>query len=201
LLTIISSTFQYAEKDFVRKHNMDDTQLAQQMWDNVSSNNKMGVYSLIVGSNADVNLTYGQTSFNSALTLGKALLLQEQPTSPSNGSSRCFDRGALEKISPRGSLSPASTSARVDELDGCVKGLSLLHLACCVADIGMVELLLQYGASVNSTDSRGRTPLHHSILKGRRVFAKLLLSRYTKCLYRRTAFCWMIYSVFMCGGF
>lgn len=54
---------------------MDDTQLAQQMWDNVSSNNKMGVYSLIVGSNADVNLTYGQTSFSSALTLGKALLL------------------------------------------------------------------------------------------------------------------------------
>lgn len=167
----------YAEKDFVRKHNMEDTQLAQQMWDNVSSNNKMGVYSLIVGSNADVNLTYGQTSFNSALTLGKALLLQEQTGSPSNGSSRCFDRGALEKISPRGSLSPASTSARVDELDGCVEGLSLLHLACRVADIGMVELLLQYGASVNSTDSRGRTPLHHSILKGRRVFAKLLLSR------------------------
>lgn len=154
---------------------MDETQLAQQMWDHVSSNKKMEVYSLIVRSNADVNLTYGQTSFNSALTLGKALLLQEQPSSPSNGS---FDHGTHEKISPRGSLSPASTSARTDELDGCAEGLSLLHLACRVADIGMVELLLQYGASVNSTDSRGRTPLHHSILKGRRVHAKLLLSRY-----------------------
>ncbi|KAE8802191.1 ADP-ribosylation factor GTPase-activating protein AGD3 [Hordeum vulgare] len=167
----------YAEKDFVRKHSMDETQLAQQMWDHVSSNNKMEVYSLIVRSNADVNLTYGQTSFSSALTLGKALLLQEQPSSPSNGSSRCFDRGTVEKISPRSSLSPASTSARTDELDGCAEGLSLLHLACRVADIGMVELLLQYGASVNCTDSRGRTPLHHSILKGRRVHAKLLLSR------------------------
>uniref|UniRef100_A0A0D9XFI4 ADP-ribosylation factor GTPase-activating protein AGD3 n=1 Tax=Leersia perrieri TaxID=77586 RepID=A0A0D9XFI4_9ORYZ len=167
----------YAERDFVRKHNMDEILLAQQMWDNVSSNNKKGVYSLIVGSNADVNSTYGQTLFNSALTLGKALLLQEQPASPSEGSSRCFDRSTLERISPRDSLSPASTSARIDELDDCVEGLSLLHLACRVADVGMVELLLQYGANVNSTDSRGRTPLHHSILKGRHTFAKLLLSR------------------------
>ncbi len=164
----------------MRKLNMDDSLVAQQMWENVSSNNKKGVYSLIVGSNADVNLTYGQTSFNSALTLGKALLLQEQPTSPSDGSSRCFDRSSLERISPRDSLSLASTSARIDELDDCVEGLSLLHLACRVADVGMVELLLQYGANVNSADSRGRTPLHHSILKGRHMFAKLLLSRYAK---------------------
>nr|CAB3453917.1 unnamed protein product [Digitaria exilis] len=167
----------YAEKDFVRKHSMDEIQLAQQMWDNVSSNNKKGVYSLIVGSNADVNFSYGHTSFNSALTLGKALLLQEQPTSPSNGSSRCFDRNPLEKDSPGDSISPASTSARIDELDDYVEGLSLVHLACRVADLGMVELLLQYGANVNSTDSRGRTPLHHCILKGRHAYAKLLLSR------------------------
>ncbi|KAG8057359.1 hypothetical protein GUJ93_ZPchr0002g26254 [Zizania palustris] len=92
----------YAERDFVRKHNMDDIMLAQQMWDN-------------------------------------------QPASPSNGSSRYFDRSSLERISPRDSLSPASTSARIDELDDC--------------------------------DSRGRTPLHHSILKARNVYAKLLLSR------------------------
>ncbi|GJN38506.1 hypothetical protein PR202_gb27555 [Eleusine coracana subsp. coracana] len=168
----------YAEKDFVQKQNVDEIQLAQQMWDNVSSNNKKGVYSLIVASNADVNFTYGHsTSFNSALTLGKALLLQEQPSSPSNGSSRCFDRNLHEKGSPRDSISPASTSARIDVLDDCVEGLSLLHLACRVADIGMVELLLQYGANVNSRDSRGRTPLHHSIIKGRPMFAKLLLSR------------------------
>ncbi|CAN6211234.1 unnamed protein product [Urochloa humidicola] len=167
----------YAEKDFVRKHNVDEIHLAQQMWDNVSSNNKKGVYSLIVGSNADVNFFYGHTSFNSALTLGKALLLQEQPGSPSNGSSRCFDRNPLEKDSPGDSISPASTSARIDELDDYVEGLSLLHLACRVADLGMVELLLQYGAIVNSTDSRGQTPLHHCIMKGRHLYAKLLLSR------------------------
>ncbi|ONM56276.1 Discolored-paralog3 [Zea mays] len=167
----------YAEKDFVRKHNMDGIQLAEQMWDNVSSNNKKGVYSLIVGSNADVNFSYGHTSFNSALTLGKALLLQEQSASPSNGSSRCFDRNPLEKGCTGDSVSPASTSARIDGPDDYVEGLSLLHLACRAADLGMVELLLQYGANVNSTDSRGRTPLHHSIMKGRHVYAKLLLSR------------------------
>ncbi|PVH37279.1 hypothetical protein PAHAL_6G282100 [Panicum hallii] len=57
------------------------------------------------------------------------------------------------------------------------EGFSLLHLACRVADVGMVELLLQYGSTVNMTDSKGRTPLHHCILKGRHQHAKLLLSR------------------------
>jgi Arf-GAP with coiled-coil, ANK repeat and PH domain-containing protein len=168
---------QYAEKDFVRKHNVDEIQLAQQMWDNVSSNNKKGVYSMIVASNTDVNFTYGHTSFNSALTLGKALLLQEQPSSLSNGNSRCFDRSSHEKDSAGDSICPASTSACIDGLDDSVEGLSLLHVACRVADIGMAELLLQYGANINSRDSRGRTPLHHSIIKGRHMFAKLLLSR------------------------
>jgi Arf-GAP with coiled-coil, ANK repeat and PH domain-containing protein len=157
---------------------VDEIQLAQQMWDYVCSNNKKGVYSLIVASNADVNLTYGHSSFNSALTLGKALLLQEQPSSPSNGNSRCFSRSSHEKDSPGDSICPASTSACIDRLDDSVEGLPLLHLACRVADIGMVELLLQYGANVNSRDSRGRMPLHHSIMKGRHMFAKLLLSRY-----------------------
>ncbi|CAD6218586.1 unnamed protein product [Miscanthus lutarioriparius] len=89
----------------------------------------------------------------------------------------CFDRNPLEKGSTGDSVSPASTSARIDGLDDYVEGLSLLHLACRAADLGMVELLLQYGANVNSADSRGRTPLHHSIMKGRHVYAKLLLSR------------------------
>ncbi|PIN04889.1 Myotrophin [Handroanthus impetiginosus] len=62
----------------------------------------------------------------------------------------------------------------VDEVfDGC----SLLHLACQTADMGMVELLLQHGANVNAFDSRGQTPLHHSIMRGRNGIAKLLLQR------------------------
>ncbi|MCD7462431.1 ankyrin repeat and PH [Datura stramonium] len=75
------------------------------------------------------------------------------------------------------SLNPQSGSEdrSSDEfLDGC----SLLHLACQTADIGMVELLLQHGASINACDSRGQTPLHHSFFRGRTEIAKLLLSRW-----------------------
>lgn len=63
------------------------------------------------------------------------------------------------------------------KMDECFEGCSLLHLACQTADIGMIELLLQYGANVNALDLKGRTPLHHCVLKGRHSLAKLLLSR------------------------
>lgn len=159
--------FQYADKDFVRKHSIDENQLAQQMWDNVTANDKKAAYSLIVGSQANVNLIYGQMPSSSCLTLG---------------SPRIFDCSLHDKVSPREPLSPASTSSRGDDLEDSYEGFSLLHLACHVADVGMVELLLQYGANVNVTDSSGRTPLHHCILKGRHLHAKLLLSRYGTCL-------------------
>ncbi|CAN1796787.1 ADP-ribosylation factor GTPase-activating protein AGD1 [Linum perenne] len=54
---------------------------------------------------------------------------------------------------------------------------SLLHLACLNTDIGMVELLLQYGANVNAFDSKNQTPLHHCIIGKRTSIARLLLSR------------------------
>ncbi|XP_047944708.1 ADP-ribosylation factor GTPase-activating protein AGD3-like [Salvia hispanica] len=61
-----------------------------------------------------------------------------------------------------------------DELfDGC----SLLHLACHSADISMVELLLQNGANISACDSKGQTPLHHSISRGGNAITKLLLTR------------------------
>ncbi|KAK3123954.1 hypothetical protein QOZ80_8AG0638470 [Eleusine coracana subsp. coracana] len=166
----------YIDKEFIRSHSMDSVQLAQQMWDSVGANDKKTAYSLIVRSYANVNFVYGEMPSSSCLTLGKALL-QEQPASPSEGSPRFFDCSSHDKISPRGSLSPASTSSRTDDVEDSCEGFSLLHLACRVADVGMVELLLQYGANVNMTDSRGRTPLHHCILKGRTLHAKLLLSR------------------------
>ncbi|OIT04663.1 PREDICTED: ADP-ribosylation factor GTPase-activating protein AGD3-like isoform X1 [Nicotiana attenuata] len=77
------------------------------------------------------------------------------------------------------SFNPQSESEEhcIDEfLDGC----SLLHLACQTADIGMVELLLQHGANINACDSRGQTPLHHSVMRGRTAIAKLLLARGAK---------------------
>ncbi|KAJ1443077.1 Pleckstrin-like proteiny domain [Sesbania bispinosa] len=74
-----------------------------------------------------------------------------------------------------GSLNSVGTKdgQAMDYLDGC----TLLHLACETADIGMLELLLQYGANINATDLRGQTPLHRCILKGKSTFARLLLSR------------------------
>ncbi|GKD48364.1 ADP-ribosylation factor GTPase-activating protein AGD3-like protein, partial [Tanacetum coccineum] len=60
-----------------------------------------------------------------------------------------------------------------ESLDGC----SLLHVACQTADCSMVELLLQHGSNINASDSKGQTPLHHSIIRGRLAIAKLLLSR------------------------
>ncbi|EEC83953.1 hypothetical protein OsI_30058 [Oryza sativa Indica Group] len=166
----------YADKEFVRKYSMDEIQLAQQMWDNVTANDKRAVYSLIVQSRANVNLVYGEMSYSSRSTTGRSSQ-QEHSSSPSDGSPVFFDCHSHEKVSPREPLSPASTSSRVDDGDERCEGFSLLHLACHVADVGMVELLLQYGANVNAIDSRGRTPLHQCILKGRHIHAKLLLSR------------------------
>ncbi|KAE8705223.1 ADP-ribosylation factor GTPase-activating protein AGD1 [Hibiscus syriacus] len=60
-----------------------------------------------------------------------------------------------------------------EHFDGC----SLLHLACLNTDIGMVELLLQYGANVNASDSRGRVPLHLCLVGRKFAIAKLLMSR------------------------
>lgn len=56
-------------------------------------------------------------------------------------------------------------------------GTTLLHLACETSDIGMLELLLQYGAYINSSDSTGQTPLHRCLAKRKTAFTKLLLAR------------------------
>lgn len=71
------------------------------------------------------------------------------------------------------SLNESNNQLRKEFSDGC----SLLHLACLTADIGMVELLLQYGANINAADSKGRTPLHHCVVNQRSEIAKLLLMR------------------------
>lgn len=171
----------YAEKAFVHNSKSDPSCLlmAQQIWDSVRTNNKKAVYQHIVTSNADVNAVYGQTPFNSSLTLAKAMLLQEQPTTMLDRTSSCIVGNSQGKIkaSAMSSCSPARTSEERNKMDECFEGCLLLHVACQTADIGMIELLLQYGANVNATDGKGRTPLHHCVLKGRHSFAKLLISR------------------------
>lgn len=146
--------------------------MAHQIWEAVRANDKKAVYRHIVNFEADVNNVYVQPS-PSSLTLAKVMLLQEHSThdygsSCSRGNS--LDRSSTSSLNIEGT----SEGQNLEDWDGC----TLLHLACETADIGMLELVLQYGANINATDSKGQTPLHHCIRKGRTTFAKLLLSRY-----------------------
>ncbi|KAH9698329.1 ADP-ribosylation factor GTPase-activating protein AGD3 [Citrus sinensis] len=169
-----SGFLMYAEKLFVRKpkDNQYLHSVAHQIWEGVRTNDKKAVYRHIVNFEVDVNAVYEQVSCISSLTLAKAMLLNEQTSLERSSSSLT---GNSSDRSSSGSLNLAGTSEgqTMDDLEGC----TLLHLACDSADIGMLELLLQYGANINATDSRGLTPLHRCILRGKAMFAKLLLTR------------------------
>ncbi|KAH7578514.1 hypothetical protein JRO89_XS01G0391800 [Xanthoceras sorbifolium] len=163
----------YAEKLFV--HKTKDHQhlhsVAQQVWESVRDNDKKAVYRHIVCSEANVNAVHRQTSYSTALPLAQLMQLEERGNLDHEFD--CFAGDSLDK--PSSCLN--SLDKREDELieesfDGC----SLLHFACLNADIGMVELLLQYGAKINASDSRGRTPLHHCIMSGRSAIGKLLIA-------------------------
>ncbi|KAE8668208.1 ADP-ribosylation factor GTPase-activating protein AGD1 [Hibiscus syriacus] len=163
----------YAEKHFVCKPKVEQhhQSVAQQIWEAVRANDKKAVYRYIVNSEADLNAVYEQSSVSS-LTLAKVMLLQEHSNVGNNSS---YITGDSSDRSSASSFNLVDTSEGqiADDLDGC----TLLHLACETGDIGMIELLLQYGSNINVTDSRGQTPLHRCILKGKAVLAKLLLTR------------------------
>ncbi|GMP82191.1 hypothetical protein CsSME_00036615 [Camellia sinensis var. sinensis] len=158
----------YAEKLFVRKSR---DNVAQHIWEAVRINDKKAVYRLIVNSEADVNAVYEQVSCRT-LTLAKVMLLQEQ-TNLDHSSSYLPEESLLKSSLNSSNLAGTSKGHAVEEIEGC----SLLHLACETADIGMLELLLQYGANINASDSRGQTPLHRCIVAGKATFVKLLFSR------------------------
>ncbi|PKA55278.1 ADP-ribosylation factor GTPase-activating protein AGD3 [Apostasia shenzhenica] len=169
----------YAEKAFVHKSKSDRYNLLaiQQMWDSVRANDMKAAYRLIVASNVDVNAVYEQTAFSNSLTLAKAMLLQEQTSTALDRTSSCNVGESEHWASAPASFSSVGTSETGGEIEEGYEGFSLLHLACRSADIGMVELLLQYGVNINSADLRMRTPLHHCILRSRHAFTRLLISR------------------------
>lgn len=163
----------YAEKRLVSKEKFDPElpPLDYRMWDAVQTNNKQMVYRLLVMYDANITTTYEQskssTFFN--LLMGSSM---------NHDISQSSFRGNLQ-LPDSETSSPSSVAYSDDftEIEGGLQGCSLLHLACHTGDLGMLELLLQYGADVNAQDYYGRSPLHHCILKGKNQFAKLLIRR------------------------
>ncbi|XP_074316507.1 ADP-ribosylation factor GTPase-activating protein AGD1-like isoform X2 [Silene latifolia] len=150
----------YEEKVFVRK--MKGQQhafsVSQQLWENVRANDKKAVYRLLVCSGTDVNVVHQQPTSVKSFVMPRG----------SGKSDRAASRSMTSLNSYKG-----KDKSKEDSLDGCF----LLHLACQYTDVGMVELLLQYGADINVVDSRGQTPLHHSIIGRKADVAKVLLMR------------------------
>ncbi|XP_017645590.1 ADP-ribosylation factor GTPase-activating protein AGD3-like isoform X2 [Gossypium arboreum] len=164
----------YAEKLFVckPKDEQHPQSVAQQIWEGVRVNDKKAVYRYIVNCEVDLNAVYEQSS-GSSLTLAKVMLLQEHTNVCNNSSSYITGDSSDRSSASSFNLVGTSEGQTTDNLDGC----TLLHLACETGDIGMIELLLQYGANINVMDSRGQAPLHRCILKGKAAVAKLLLTR------------------------
>ncbi|KAK4789471.1 hypothetical protein SAY86_016775 [Trapa natans] len=159
----------YAKNLFVRKRK--DSQqrpVALQIRDAIRSNDKKAVYRLIVNSERHVHTLFEQASSKSSWTLAKAMLLRE-PT----GHGHSYITGIEGSSASLRNFGSGSESPSQEGPDGS----TILHIACETADIGMLELLLQYGANVNAVDPKGNTPLHRCILDGKASHAKLLLSR------------------------
>ncbi|KAJ8752613.1 hypothetical protein K2173_005502 [Erythroxylum novogranatense] len=139
----------YTDKMFVRKmkDNPHPLHVAQQLNESIHANDIKTVYRNIICSTPDINAIRGSASL-------------ENTKNPDI--EHCCFEGANIGI-------PVTK----DIFYGC----SLLHLACLTADIGMAELLLQYGANINACDLKGRTPLHYCIISRRSGIARLLLMR------------------------
>ncbi|XP_054805407.1 ADP-ribosylation factor GTPase-activating protein AGD3-like isoform X2 [Prosopis cineraria] len=152
----------YLEKVFVnRKKKTNRVQsLAHQVWESICANDKRAVYRHIVKSDVDLNaiseqISYGNTEASSSSNIGSSSKKENQLTE----------------------LQPKNTENQpVEDRQDCSSS-RVLHQACLTADSSMLELLLQYGADINASDSRGQTPLHCCMINGKSAAAKLLVMR------------------------
>ncbi|KAK2438939.1 ADP-ribosylation factor GTPase-activating protein AGD3 [Trifolium repens] len=120
---------------------------AQQMLESICANDKKAVYQHIVKSEMDVNAISKQALSGNSSNIASLINFNK---------------------------SSESENQLIEDIQD---GSSVLHLACLTSDAGMVDLLLQHGADVNACDSRGRTPLHYCITRGKPAAAKVLLLR------------------------
>ncbi|KAJ4974898.1 hypothetical protein NE237_008072 [Protea cynaroides] len=139
---------------------------ATHIWEAVKTNNLRAVYRLIVTSEININTIYDEVD---GADLYHLVCTPDCTLDSHNGcqtlAKKPQDPGACDRI--KDSREPES----------CLQGCSLLHLACHVCDLPMLELLLQFGADINMRDFHGRTPLHHCISKGKNPYARYLLRR------------------------
>ncbi|XP_057516607.1 ADP-ribosylation factor GTPase-activating protein AGD1-like isoform X1 [Amaranthus tricolor] len=167
----------YEEKVFVRKKKANQTALSvsQEMWESVCANDKKAVYHLIICSEADVNSMHRQPSTAKSFFMSRVKDSDEAPLIHD------ADRGREISLERTASRSWSSLAKGKDPFrESCFDGCTLLHLACQCTDVGMVELLLQYGANMDVADSRGQTPLHYCITEQKADIAKVLLMRGAK---------------------
>ena len=147
------------------------------MWESICANDKKAVYRHIVKSDVDVNAISGQalsgmSSYPRNLNSKNASSVRKTE-SPRQITSFCTG----DSFNMASSNSNISSQCENQLIENIQNGSSVLHLACLTADIGMVELLLQYGADINACDSKGRTPLHYCITRGKTEAAKVLIMR------------------------
>ncbi|CAN4080956.1 unnamed protein product [Withania somnifera] len=148
----------YVEKQVVNKEAFAPyNNHATLIWEAVRSNNVKDVYRIIVMSDVNIiNTTYDEVE--------GATMYHEIHENDS-------------KLGFPDSQKKHQSLATCQGTRLCLQGCSLLHLACNGETPVMLELLLQFGADINSRDFHGRTPLQHCISNGRHHMAKFLLRR------------------------
>lgn len=150
---------QYVEKLLVIKEATATASHATSIWQAMENNDLREVYRLIVIS--DMNL------INTTFDGGAGDHLSHHVDA------RDMDATETKQPDPAACESINTSKEPGNRLQGC----SLLHLACDIGNPLMLELLLQFGADVNTRDFHGRTPLHHCIARGNNLLARLLLRR------------------------
>ncbi|KAK1390275.1 ADP-ribosylation factor GTPase-activating protein AGD4-like [Heracleum sosnowskyi] len=154
----------YGEKLLVKKEaTVSGISFAVRIWGAVSTNKLQEVYHLIVTSDSNIiNTTYDEV----AGTNSSHYLLDHDRQ-------KDYHDKEKEEYDPTNRQTHEKSNESGEGLQGC----TLLHVACSSGNFVMVELLLQFGADINRSDHRGRTPLHHCICSGNNELAKFLLRR------------------------
>ncbi|WOH07445.1 hypothetical protein DCAR_0726875 [Daucus carota subsp. sativus] len=153
----------YGDKVLVKKEaTVSGFNSAVKIWGAVNTNNLQEVYRLIVTSDSDIiNTTYDEV----AGTISSQYSLDHDTQKDIGKEKEEYD------------LINSQTQELSTESGKSHQGWTLLHVACSSRNFVMVELLLQFGADINRSDYRGRTPLHHCICSGNNELAKFLLRR------------------------